>query len=100
MIASQFVLIQSNQKSSHPPIGGFFAAQGLCRTNHEKPWAAIFLPRFALAPTATCKKLLCPARPRSLAGFSWFFAEAVLLTKRVTFLSVAAGDPATTGNLL
>ena len=60
------------KKSSHPPIGGFFAARGLCRTNHEKPCAAIFLPRFAHAPTATCKNLLCAAHRTALPVFHGF----------------------------
>ena len=63
MIASQFVLIQSNQKSSHPPIGGFFAAQGLCRTNHEKPWAAIvFLGLFIFLRCSSLLRNFAPVR--------------------------------------
>jgi hypothetical protein len=61
----------------------FFAAQGLRCTTDKKPWAAIFLPRFAHTPSATCKKLLCPARPHNLAGFLSVSPEAYLLTKRL-----------------
>jgi hypothetical protein len=77
------------KKSSHPPIGGFFAAQRLCRTNQEKPCAAIFFRCclifigaqvcFAILPncvraTAAASVKSCYALPGAHrpAGFSWF----------------------------
>ncbi len=56
------------------------------RTTAKKPWAAIFLPRFAHTPTATCKNLLCPAPRARPAGFLPVLSEAVLLTEEGVFI--------------
>jgi len=59
--ASYFCLGKSNQNRSQRK--GFFAAQGLSRTNQEKPCAAIFLPGYPIASIPCMQKVAmrCPA---------------------------------------